>query len=120
MDYFKDINDRLGHKEGDRVLQVFADCASKVFGPKVLFGRYGGEEFVALTSGLSLQQSLDLAESVRQTVKEMLRNWNVTVSIGVAHATEADNVDELLVQADQALYQAKNSGRNKVVQAAAL
>jgi diguanylate cyclase (GGDEF)-like protein len=120
LDHFKSINDRFGHAIGDRVLQVFAQTATANLRATDLFGRLGGEEFAVLLCNVGRERALVAAERIRSTFAEVAievdgRPVSATVSIGVA-MSEGRQVDvpSLLVQADQALYRAKERGRNRV------
>ncbi len=125
VDHFKLINDNFGHDVGDEVLQAVAErVQSDVRGFDTAI-RYGGEEFVILLTDSSLGVALTAAERLRSRVSSTgirvsgpVENVAVTVSVGVA-ATIAgeETLDELIHRADQALYEAKNSGRNRVVAA---
>jgi diguanylate cyclase (GGDEF)-like protein len=120
LDHFKSINDRFGHAIGDRVLQVFADTAKAHLRSSDLIGRLGGEEFAALLCNVSREKAVALAERIRCAFAEAAgevdgRPIAATVSIGVVLTQDATfDVPELLVQADQALYFAKERGRNRV------
>ena len=122
LDYFKTINDRFGHPEGDRVLQAVAAALRNTARGNDIVARHGGEEFVVTALGLSPEEGLVAAERLRAAVAaiENLKH-PITVSIGVATLPPQPNrhadphaLAELLDQADQALYVAKNSGRNQV------
>ena len=118
IDHFKGINDTYGHQEGDRVLVQFCSDIREKLESDVLFGRYGGEEFVILLSGADAKTALDTAQTIRETVRQRLESRNVTVSIGVASVAGSKampSVDDLLSRADEALYQAKRSGRDRVI-----
>ena len=117
LDNFKAINDRYGHAAGDRILGVFASTLSDYL-PKGTFGRLGGEEFAAIVP-ISARDAAGLAEKIRHAFAEAGKaalgtSEEVTVSIGCATIPRA-MVDDLLRRADQALYRAKESGRNVVV-----
>jgi diguanylate cyclase (GGDEF)-like protein len=120
LDHFKSINDRFGHAIGDRVLQVFADTAKANTRSSDLVGRLGGEEFAAVLYNVSREKAVALAERIRSAFAEAAsevdgRPVAATVSIGVVLAQDATfDVPALLVQADQALYFAKERGRNRV------
>lgn len=122
LDHFKSINDRFGHPEGDRVLQAVAAALRETARDNDIVARHGGEEFVVAALGLSAEEGLVAAERLRAAVAaiENLRQ-PITVSIGVATLPPQPNkhadpraLSELLDQADQALYVAKNNGRNQV------
>src|SRR3954470_14883512 len=120
LDHFKSINDRFGHAIGDRVLQVFADAATGTLRSCDLVGRLGGEEFAALLYDAGREKALALAERIRASFAEAAaevdgRPVGATVSIGVVlNGEQPLDVPELLRQADQALYHAKERGRNRV------
>jgi diguanylate cyclase (GGDEF)-like protein len=120
LDHFKSINDRFGHAVGDRVLQVFAESTQDTIRPADLFGRLGGEEFAAVLSDVTREEAVALAEGIHRhfvDAASFVDGYSVgaTVSIGVV-LTQDTTVDmpELLAQADQALYYAKERGRNRV------
>ena len=125
VDHFKRINDTYGHQCGDACLQHMANLVRDLArreGDDV--ARYGGEEFVILLPQTSLAGCLDLAETIRQAVAAEPVQWQgqaiaMTVSIGVAGCVPAPdrNFADLVQAADKALYEAKNSGRNRVVAA---
>jgi diguanylate cyclase (GGDEF)-like protein len=120
LDHFKSINDRFGHAIGDRVLQVFADAAKATVRSCDLIGRLGGEEFAAVLYNIGLDKALTLAERIRSTFAEAAAEVNgrpvgATVSIGMVLNQDGPlDVPDLLAQADQALYHAKERGRNRV------
>jgi diguanylate cyclase (GGDEF)-like protein len=120
LDHFKSINDRFGHAIGDRVLQVFAESASANVKPTDLVGRLGGEEFAAVLYDAGKEQALVMAERIRSAFAAAAtevdgRPVTATVSIGmVINEDPTFDVSALLAQADQALYHAKERGRNRV------
>jgi diguanylate cyclase (GGDEF)-like protein len=120
LDHFKSINDRFGHAIGDRVLQVFAETARANLRSTDIIGRLGGEEFAAVLYDVSREKAVALAERIRSTFAEVAgevdgRPVAATVSIGlVVNGEKQLDVGELLGQADQALYYAKERGRNRV------
>ncbi|WP_374667114.1 GGDEF domain-containing protein [Acinetobacter sp.] len=122
VDYFKKINDTYGHDVGDRVLQVIADITRKEMRQKDVLARFGGEEFIALLSETCIQDAMLIADRIRvriqnECVQVKGKSLNFTVSIGVAELkSHTQDLDELVKQADLALYQAKESGRNCIVQ----
>jgi diguanylate cyclase (GGDEF)-like protein/PAS domain S-box-containing protein len=121
IDRFKLVNDTYGHHVGDIVLQALAEVCRRELRDVDVFGRIGGEEFAVLLPETGAERALRVAERLRQAVAaaavrvEERSNVRFTVSIGVATLTDADGcVDTLLQRADQALYEAKESGRNAV------
>ena len=120
LDHFKSINDRFGHALGDRALEIFADTARQSMRSSDLLGRLGGEEFAAVLSDTSRDKAVAVAERIRASFAQAAlevdsRPVGATVSIGLVHCQDAAlDVPELLAQADQALYFAKEHGRNRV------
>jgi diguanylate cyclase (GGDEF)-like protein len=120
LDNFKSINDRFGHAVGDRVLEIFADVSSGCLRRIDLFGRLGGEEFAALLRDTKRERALLVAEQIRASFASAARDVegqrvDATVSIGVVVNEDAVlDLSALLVQADHALYCAKDAGRNRV------
>jgi two-component system, cell cycle response regulator len=122
IDHFKRINDTLGHSAGDRVLKGVAHRIQRSLRKEEVFARYGGEEFVVLLRESTLESAQQCAERMRQLVEmspfpsedESVR---VTISLGVAStaALGTDSAKNLLARADQHLYRAKQSGRNRWV-----
>jgi len=122
LDHFKHHNDTFGHAAGDEVLRIVAKTLLRGVRAEDLACRFGGEEFVVLLPECSAQQAAVRAEQVRRSIKSLHTAGKrelqavVTVSIGVAAFPETTNQGELLLQcADEALYEAKRSGRNQVV-----
>ncbi len=116
LDHFKVINDTYGHSFGDKVLHTFAVTAQGVLREEDILARYGGEEFVILLHNVTIPAAEAIAERIRQAVSELRFDNGVqlTVSIGLAKAHPDDTGEELLKKADQYLYQAKDSGRNRI------
>lgn len=122
IDHFKRVNDTFGHLQGDVVLQSVARLIQKELRSYDVAARYGGEEFVALLPDTALQETMNVAERIRQAVQDMrfagpLAEHQITVSIGVSffRIPCTENIDDLLKSADEALYRAKENGRNQVI-----
>lgn len=122
IDHFKRVNDTHGHLQGDVVLQKVALHIQKELRSYDIAARYGGEEFVAVLPDTSLKEAYNVADRIRLSVQGMhfagsLSNERVTVSLGVAlfPSPGLDDTDDLLRTADEALYLAKERGRNRVV-----
>jgi diguanylate cyclase len=118
VDHFKQINDTYGHSAGDLVLKQIGSLMAQQFRAADVCGRIGGEEFAVLLADTDTQAATSVANKFRQEVANATLQWQghtlqVTVSIGVA-SHNAD-LGTLLQRADAAMYQAKNSGRNRVV-----
>ena len=120
LDHFKSINDRFGHALGDRVLEIFTETARRSIRASDLLGRLGGEEFAAILYDTNREKAVLVAERIREGFVQAAREVDdrpvgATLSIGLVHCEEAAlDVPELLAQADQALYFAKERGRNRV------
>ena len=123
IDHFKKVNDTHGHLMGDRVIQAVGEILrTSVTNAEHTAARYGGEEFALLLPQTSLNQSIQLAESVRTRTKAMkIRHrttqevlLTITISGGVAEMKPDDDAASLISRADAALYQAKNGGRDRV------
>ena len=122
LDHFKLVNDRLGHAVGDAVLRRVASELESVVRPYDSVGRYGGEEFLIVAPACGQEAAGVLAERARARLEQMNIQLNgqtaqVTISMGIATRTSGDS-EELLLLADQALYQAKEKGRNRAEVAA--
>ncbi|GAA0888338.1 sensor domain-containing diguanylate cyclase [Rhodanobacter soli] len=119
LDHFKLLNDRQGHNAGDRALVAVAKALATELRPADLLGRYGGEEFVALLDGIPAQQAMQVATRLCRRVHRLEipvseDSLLLSVSIGVAVRREGDDVESLVDRADQAMYDAKLGGRNRV------
>jgi diguanylate cyclase (GGDEF)-like protein len=121
LDRFKTVNDRFGHPAGDEVLRLFASVLRRCLGAYGMAGRLGGEEFAILLPGTREEAALELAETVRRAFAEAAMSVgghavNGTVSIGVATSRIGTrDLLGLLSRADDALYRAKEAGRNRVL-----
>ncbi|EGX6954157.1 GGDEF domain-containing protein [Aeromonas hydrophila] len=119
IDHFKQINDGFGHDVGDQVLATLATLMQQGARQADAVCRSGGEEFLILLPGLSLPLAFEIAERLRQRVAAhpMPGAGHITISLGVAHWPGSDDdLNVVLKQADQALYEAKRRGRNRTVQ----
>ncbi|WP_052427370.1 GGDEF domain-containing protein [Neobacillus niacini] len=115
IDHFKSVNDSYGHKVGDEVLVELAELIEHHISNRELFGRWGGEEFIIISSKVS-EDTVKLAEHLRKVVAEhhFKGAGNLTASFGVTNSKAGDSIDSLLNRADKGLYQCKNCGRNQV------
>ncbi|MCA9128410.1 MAG: diguanylate cyclase [Planctomycetales bacterium] len=120
IDHFKKINDSFGHQAGDEALVTFAGVLSEVARSSDLVARFGGEEFVVLCAGADNPTATARAEDFRRAVARTpvpsLKGRTMTASFGVTEIQHGDTHETLLARADRALLQAKESGRNRVVQ----
>ncbi len=119
LDHFKVINDTFGHAAGDEVLRAFAELVRGHLRGRDALGRLGGEEFAILLPDASVEAAWQVAERLRAQAQQHLvsssfGNCRYSISIGVAGWHGGESFDQLCRRADQALYQAKNKGRNRV------
>jgi len=121
VDHFKSINDRFGHLAGDKVLRLISLQVSRRLRKTDYIGRFGGEEFVVLMPGTTLDQGAIALEELRSGIEGSPFHFKnervpVTISIGYTQFCTGDTLDNVFERADQAMYQAKEQGRNRVVQ----
>jgi diguanylate cyclase (GGDEF)-like protein len=121
IDHFKKINDSYGHQSGDKVLTALAALLKTLTDDNILAARYGGEEFVLILPGNPLETAVGEAERLRRQIESLtfsgiLANLRLTASFGVAAFPHAaiHTMDQLVWEADEALYRAKRNGRNRV------
>lgn len=126
IDHFKKVNDKYGHQAGDVVLKNFALFIRKVCREYDFVGRYGGEEFIVCLPGCDLENTFAIGERMRKVVEinpsyieELNRDIHITASFGVTSLEPGakKSIDDLIKEADEALYKAKKTGRNRVVKA---
>ncbi len=124
IDHFKQFNDSYGHLVGDKVLRYVGQTIKSCIKGKDLAARYGGEEFLLVLPDTGLEGAAIVAEQARDEVSKKKLTGNkhesygkVTLSLGVAEFRPNESVQDMLNRADQALYQAKNNGRNRVERA---
>ena len=120
IDHFKKINDNFGHPVGDLVIKKVAMILKKHFRESDLVARWGGEEFLILIKEISLDSLKIKSEKLRADVEKnhfagLDKDLKVTISMGLAEFQEFDTIDDIVKKADDALYMAKNTGRNKFV-----
>jgi len=120
IDHFKQINDRFGHRAGDKALRIVGRTLREGIRKVDFVGRYGGEEFLMLLPGTDQDGALKLAEKLREAVKHCGFNSRgipvpITISCGISCIREEDTPHSLFERADQALYQAKRGGRDRCV-----
>lgn len=117
IDHFKNVNDSYGHEAGDRVLLAVSDAIKK---DDLIFGRLGGEEFAVFLPKMKQDAAHAMAEDMRNAISDLVIDVDgftvsVTCSFGISEYNGDDNLDSLLKRADQALYAAKNNGRNQTI-----
>jgi diguanylate cyclase (GGDEF)-like protein len=122
VDNFKDVNDTHGHQKGDEILIAVAFLLKKFCRSNDIVARYGGEEFLVILPQSDAQGAFNIAERVREEMMNMSfigkeSNFSVTTSCGIAELNKESmkNTKQLVAVADQALYGAKNTGRNKTI-----
>ena len=117
VDHFKNINDTFGHKVGDEVLTEIANLIKLKLKRVDLFARWGGEEFIILLPGTELEGAKILAEKLRMSIEEnnFASVGNITSSFGVGSYNENESKTDFFNKVDEALYEAKKTGRNKIV-----
>ncbi len=122
LDWFKKVNDELGHLGGDFTLREVAACVKVNVRKEELFARYGGEEFAVVLPETTPEGAAQVAERVRQLIEQHTfqyeaKSYKITISLGVATTSGDESLtpNELIRQADAKLYQAKREGRNRVV-----
>jgi len=120
IDKFKGVNDTYGHKAGDIVLRTIAKkCASKIR-KSDYFCRYGGEEFALILPETDLSAAITVAETLRESIEKCSFQYaeesvGITISCGLAQIKKNDTLDRLFQRADQSLYKAKETGRNRCI-----
>ena len=119
LDLFKSINDNYGHQVGDLVLKKFSELASGAVTDIDYCSRFGGEEFVLILVKKNIEAAREIADNIRQLVQDadfesIEEGLNVTVSVGVSEFVPQEDIEQVLSRADEALYEAKDSGRNIV------
>lgn len=121
IDHFKKVNDQYGHSKGDKVLKEVGKILTSACRSIDIISRNGGEEFSVILQNCNLKKALEVAERIRQNVEEynfeldLDNTIKVTISIGVSsYPKNPTNIDDLLIEADKALYKAKRAGRNRV------
>ena len=124
LDHFKDINDSLGHQAGDKTLIIVGKTFSKLVRDVDMIARFGGEEFVMLLPSASGEDALKVVDRIREKLartklRSRDREISVTASCGVAEFQPGEEMETVFARADDALYQAKDQGRNRCVLAPA-
>ncbi|ABV36545.1 conserved hypothetical protein [Shewanella sediminis HAW-EB3] len=118
VDHFKQVNDKFGHKVGDKVLIEMGEILASSVRKNDLLGRWGGEEFLLICPETSIDGAIDLAEKIRKIIEDtdFPEIGSVTASFGVTVSIKDDSDEDMFIRADNALYTAKRDGRNCVVQ----
>jgi len=119
VDHFKNFNDTYGHQVGDIVLKSVSMVMKNSVRALDIVARYGGEEMIILLRGSPLKDAANVADKIRKNiesciVKDQTQSYKVTISMGVSTFEKDDNVDSIIKRADDALYVAKKTGRNRI------
>jgi len=116
IDHFKAVNDTYGHSAGDKVLKKIASVVTDHIRKTDVLGRIGGEEFAILATETTVESALALAEKIRRAVEMTAHDHagKITISLGVSEYDDGLTLDEFIGRTDEALYAAKNNGRNRV------
>lgn len=120
IDHFKKVNDTAGHAMGDRILIEIGNQLSHSVRAVDLVARLGGEEFAILLADTDIESAKRVGEKIRRQIEELeVEGWTdiygpITISIGCTHSSNHTDLDHVLSIADEALYEAKSTGRNRV------
>ncbi len=118
IDFFKKVNDKYGHSVGDIVLKQFAKAIKEFIQPyKMTIGRWGGEEFVCVCYGMNLEEIKPIAEQLRKKIEDSTfeKTIKITCSIGLTELKKGDTAKIIFDRVDHAMYEAKTSGRNRII-----
>jgi len=117
IDFFKKINDQYGHVKADELLKKLAEILVETTRNSDIVARFGGEEFIILFPETNLAKAKEVSSRIRLAVKKdkLLKTHNLTISGGLTEYIEKDTIKKMATRADKALYDAKNSGRDKLV-----
>ena len=120
VDDFKKVNDRFGHQSGDKALRIIAQILKKRIRKTDFIGRYGGEEIVVLLTGTPLIEAVDVANQMRKEIADSGfhsggKKVELTISCGLSEFLQGDTIETVFKRADEALYQAKSEGKNRVI-----
>jgi len=119
IDYFKKVNDTYGHLAGDYILKQFVKIIKKLIRKSDILGRFGGEEFILILPNTKLSGAMKLARRIKDAIENYTFMFDnkpikITTSIGITSSSLQDDVDTILMRADEALYEAKRKGRNRI------
>ena len=118
IDFFKKVNDKFGHSVGDFVLKAFVKVVNEFISPyEITVGRWGGEEFVCVCYGMTLENLKPIAEGLRKAVEEaeFEKEIKITCSIGLTEVKKGDTAQIIFDRVDHAMYEAKTGGRNRLI-----
>lgn len=117
LDRFKSLNDTHGHETGDRALRIFAETLRRELRGDDLACRYGGEEFAIVLPNADVHEAIDAMQRVREALAQVTRRGDApafTSSFGIAHSSDATDVNDLVQRADAAVFAAKDAGRDRI------
>lgn len=117
LDHFKQVNDHYGHQKGDQILIDLTTIVRYTLRNSDIFGRWGGEEFLIILPGTDAESAYLIAEKLRHCIQshDFTLDDSLTISIGISEYDPIKSIDEMIAAADEAMYQAKEQGRNKTV-----
>ena len=118
IDFFKKVNDKFGHSVGDFVLKAFVKVVNEFISPyEITVGRWGGEEFVCVCYGMTLEKLKPIAEGLRKAIEEaeFEKEIKITCSIGLTEVKKGDTAQIIFDRVDHAMYEAKTGGRNRLI-----
>ena len=117
IDHFKNVNDDFGHSMGDIVLKEFSTVVKALIRADDIFARWGGEEFCVIVSGVDLKSIVQFTERIRESIEnyQFSVKRRITASFGVALYKYGESADDFIIRVDEALYEAKKTGRNRVI-----
>lgn len=120
IDHFKNVNDTYGHNIGDEVLKMISETFKSCVRKNDIVGRWGGEEFIGVFTGITINELSKISENIRMLIENSRLTFDggelsVTISIGSTMFSGEELMDEMIRRADENMYTAKNTGRNKVV-----
>ncbi len=117
IDFFKKINDKYGHIQADELLKQLAKILKKSTRKSDIVARFGGEEFIVLLTETNLKKAKEVSSRIRNSIKKdmILKKHKLTISGGLTEYIQKDTMKKIMARADKALYNAKDSGRDKII-----
>jgi len=120
VDYFKKVNDTLGHDYGDYVLKALSEIFHSSLRKSDMVSRWGGEEFLFMLTGIEAIDAVTVVEKIRKAISEHVFEFNgikksITMTFGISQYSMGNTIDDVIKRADNALFEGKNAGRNVVV-----
>jgi diguanylate cyclase (GGDEF)-like protein len=117
IDFFKKINDTYGHIEADKILEKLAQILKTAVRNSDLVARFGGEEFVILFPETNLNKAIKVCKRINKNIEKdkFLKKYKLTISGGLTEYKQRDNIRKMQERADKALYEAKKTGRDRII-----